>query len=542
MFHVRQAQHYCRNEFAVWDPKITTPPGLYLLSYAASPVAGCELVWLRALSLFCLTTLQAVLTRTYTLRRPNAQDGWTAQHNALNVTFLPPLFFFAALYYTDVPSTLSVALHYFLFVRFNDNRTSLWISTPVLTFAGVVSLFFRQTNIFWVAIFPAGITLVNQIDRGHQAVKTSMHRQCPGFGDAFLSIAKTSWKMEAVYNQPVRDAWIEGIINVSHEKCPCAHHSADFARTFLSITTCTLKSVTTPAHLIHLLASLAPFLTTLALFAAFILHNGTVVLGDKTNHVATLHLPQMLYIWPYFVVFSWPLVYPCLATFAFGILAKLPNIATLEGMLMFKRRSLTPRIWLIVLSTVSACVVVHFNTIVHPFTLADNRHYTFYVFRLLTRPWWIKYAVTPIYIVCGWASIQTLGARASGTTIVQEQDQGQGHNKRSLNIPDGHNGATTAFVLIWLITTALQLITAPLVEPRYLILPWIFWRIHVPLQQTSAPPPATRKVAKAVKNTDHRLFLETIWLLSINAVTGYMFLYRGFTWPQEPGKVQRFMW
>ena len=41
---------------------------------------------------------------------------------------------------------------------------------------------------------------------------------------------------------------------------------------------------------------------------------------------------------------------------------------------------------------------------------------------------------------------------------------------------------------------------------------------------------------------DHRLWLETFWFLLINAVTGYMFLYKGFTWPQEPGRIQRFMW
>lgn len=27
-FHVPQAQAYCRGEYASWDPKITTPPGL----------------------------------------------------------------------------------------------------------------------------------------------------------------------------------------------------------------------------------------------------------------------------------------------------------------------------------------------------------------------------------------------------------------------------------------------------------------------------------------------------------------------------------
>lgn len=41
---------------------------------------------------------------------------------------------------------------------------------------------------------------------------------------------------------------------------------------------------------------------------------------------------------------------------------------------------------------------------------------------------------------------------------------------------------------------------------------------------------------------DHGLWLETVWFLAINLATGYIFLYWGFEWPQEPGKVQRFMW
>lgn len=27
-FHIPQAQAYCRGDFEVWDPKLTTPPGL----------------------------------------------------------------------------------------------------------------------------------------------------------------------------------------------------------------------------------------------------------------------------------------------------------------------------------------------------------------------------------------------------------------------------------------------------------------------------------------------------------------------------------
>lgn len=225
-------------------------------------------------------------------------------------------------------------------------------------------------------------------------------------------------------------------------------------------------------------------------------------------------------------------------------------------MLIFKRRRLVPRLWLVTTFTALACLAVRHNTVIHPFLLADNRHYIFYVFRLLLRPWWIRYAVTPLYVVLAWACIQALGARPFETTVstqylhskdeelpsVQSEDQ-----TRGLALPDGTNSATTTFVLIWLATTALQLITAPLVEPRYLILPWIFWRIHVPLQryrswQDNVDGQQGEESSEEASGFDHRLWLETAWFLLINAVTGYIFLKWEFGWPQEPGIVQRFMW
>jgi len=36
-FHVPQAQAYCNGEWATWDPKITTPPGLYISSHPRAP-------------------------------------------------------------------------------------------------------------------------------------------------------------------------------------------------------------------------------------------------------------------------------------------------------------------------------------------------------------------------------------------------------------------------------------------------------------------------------------------------------------------------
>lgn len=31
IFHIPQAQQYCKGKFGSWDPMITTPPGLYVL-------------------------------------------------------------------------------------------------------------------------------------------------------------------------------------------------------------------------------------------------------------------------------------------------------------------------------------------------------------------------------------------------------------------------------------------------------------------------------------------------------------------------------
>ena len=57
--------------------------------------------------------------------------------------------------------------------------------------------------------------------------------------------------------------------------------------------------------------------------------------------------------------------------------------------------------------------MVYFNTVVHPFLLADNRHYTFYVVRILMlRHWSVKYLAIPIYLLCGWLVIFALGGTA----------------------------------------------------------------------------------------------------------------------------------
>lgn len=281
--------------------------------------------------------------------------------------------------------------------------------------------------------------------------------------------------------------------------------------------------------------------------------------GDKENHIASIHLPQMLYIWPYFMFFSFPLLYPYMLNSILPI-KFVPSILRSRSI-----KNWFPRLVVFVPITAVMMVIVHYNTIVHPFTLADNRHYMFYVFRLLLRHPLIKYASVPVYALCAWAAITALGGLLDGQKSSQPPATRTEikHNLQYRLPPPPTKlapGNRVSFVLVWLLATSLSLITAPLVEPRYFIIPWLIWRLHIPSSSSSSGSESPDSAAKAQKPSsqssrfsnavrsilyekhDHRLWLETVWFLAVNWATGYIFLNWGFEWPQEPGKVQRFIW
>jgi hypothetical protein len=107
------------------------------------------------------------------------------------------------------------------------------------------------------------------------------------------------------------------------------------------MTACALKLLAQPQRLIDIIRILQPFLALLAAFGTFVWINGGVVLGDKSNHVPAIHTPQLLYLWPYLVFFSWPFAYQHLIRVPLTFLARLPIMADLEHFLLFKRRALS---------------------------------------------------------------------------------------------------------------------------------------------------------------------------------------------------------
>lgn len=94
-------------------------------------------------------------------------------HTALNVALFPLLFFFSGLFYTDVLSTCVVLRVYRLFLERRGAYQNTSEGLVWLYLTGVVALWMRQTNIFWVAVFMGGLEVVRTIDTNQTPNPTS---------------------------------------------------------------------------------------------------------------------------------------------------------------------------------------------------------------------------------------------------------------------------------------------------------------------------------------------------------------------------------
>lgn len=173
---------------------------------------GCSIPNLRALNVGLLGGLAVLSYHIFQWRfrtGPNADHSLVQTlndiHSAFNVTLFPLLYFFSGLYYTDIASTLLVVG----FLRLNlvesvGNR----LFSPMQVLWALCSLTIRQTNIFWVAVFPAGLTLVRRLEESSvQAAQKD--------GEGLLQLSKrvleNSWTTGSVYDPSVTDAAFEGM-------------------------------------------------------------------------------------------------------------------------------------------------------------------------------------------------------------------------------------------------------------------------------------------------------------------------------------------
>lgn len=263
VFHVRQAQAYCAEQFHIWDPKITTPSGLYFLAWGWNKVFGCDIDKLRFLNAILLGFLFTqmlfsrdiidLIQRGKSLKSSQSVENFSFQDwfKAFNIITFPPLFFFSGLFYTDIASTVVVYLFFQLFLDRLLLNEENFRKEVIHVALGMVALLFRQTNIFWVGVFPAGLAIVQGAKacaKGRQISKSGPQ--------SVAEVLQQAWNESIVYDPPVAEAWLD-----------------DYVKAGLSIT------IVAARNLGNIISLLYTFLMLLNVFAAFVVWNGGVVLG-----------------------------------------------------------------------------------------------------------------------------------------------------------------------------------------------------------------------------------------------------------------------
>ncbi|QLQ77873.1 hypothetical protein HG537_0A01200 [Torulaspora globosa] len=263
-----------------------------------------------------------------------------------------------------------------------------------------------------------------------------------------------------------------------------------------------------------------PFMLNFALFLVYLIWNKSITLGDKSNHSVGLHLVQILYCFAFIAFFSLPLWFSRNFLRLYVIRLQWKPIRTIFELL-------------------GIMVVIRYFTVMHPFLLADNRHYTFYLFKRLIGSHRIilKYILMSIvYHFSTFAYLEVLRPSEMKFDPVAP-----------LPIKDPIDLPIQLTHISWtclIVCTCLTIIPSPLFEPRYYILPFLFWRLFV---TCSAEPifgeliPAKEGETPVTVSSTKRLFFEFLWFMGINMVTLYIFVTRTFTWETEPF-LQRIIW
>uniref|UniRef100_A0A1A9UXY2 Dol-P-Glc:Glc(2)Man(9)GlcNAc(2)-PP-Dol alpha-1,2-glucosyltransferase n=1 Tax=Glossina austeni TaxID=7395 RepID=A0A1A9UXY2_GLOAU len=144
-FHLKQGLHFCNKRFDVWDNKITTFPGLYLVSLILYPFNFCSVLGLRLISLVAaaVNVVLFYMIRKSQLEKFRIGNNAMAALEAFTIAALPPLYFFSHLYYTDTLSLTMVLVFYLYWQKGDHLQAAVFAAASVLL---------RQTNVIWVGM------------------------------------------------------------------------------------------------------------------------------------------------------------------------------------------------------------------------------------------------------------------------------------------------------------------------------------------------------------------------------------------------------
>ncbi|KAK5647020.1 hypothetical protein RI129_005484 [Pyrocoelia pectoralis] len=383
-FHIPQGVQYCNFTFDTvniltpnriyrysytfqWNPKITTLPGLYLVSSAIlGPLRLCSLYGLRFINLLA-SFLNLLLFHKY-LNLQNPKNCWANLISSINIAILPPLYFFSCIYYTDVISITFILLANVAHKQNNHLMASLY---------GALSVLMRQTNIVWV------VFLIGQ----YALKKVLLNSRKKRSKDIYLSDASSYLKIRPIVKNLMlqrRMFWI----------------------------------------------NIVTYMAVVATFALFVFLNGSIVVGDKTAHTASVHVPQLFYFFIFSIIFGWP-----------------HFLTHISSCITHIRR----RLLFFTLILVLFVIIVYINTLEHDYLLADNRHYTFYIWnRFYAKYKTFRYLMVPVYYFGLYGLLSILNVK--------------------------HR---VIFTFMFSLCTIVVLIFQKMIEIRYFLIPYILFRLHL---------------------------------------------------------------
>ena len=273
LFHVDQVQRWCdtNSKWGNWNNKITTLPGLYLYSLSLVHTAhriiyklysndvsdiSNDSIWcnLHTLRLSNLLLLPATIYLLYQILQ-QINPIYRTSHNIhiyklLIIITHPIIYFYIFLYYTDLLSLFTVLLSVHLYLNNNLKLSGVVCTASVLT---------RQTNIVW-CIFLLGWSVIHKYT-------------------VFSTLVVQS---NSNNNQPQQS------IQLLHPT-----QWSQLLPAFINLIRLCLN------NFITIIKQHATYMLCILCFIVFVQYNGSIVVGDKTNHSASLHVVQLFYWFAY---------------------------------------------------------------------------------------------------------------------------------------------------------------------------------------------------------------------------------------------------
>ncbi len=459
-FHYHQSIDYCSGEWSRWNNKITTLPGLYIINVAIFKLTS----WLSfgSLPLHSICSLESfrMINLLYSL-----------------ISYFSLLSLFRSLIKFAYPSVLFT----------NEKSFVTWKSLELLT----LPLLFFFIPFYYTDVCSLAFVLL------------SLALACRQFH--WLSALTALAAIMIRQNNIIWTCFLLSFI-VLHRVSPHIFSESPTISSFFHSFFSVLRFVTQFSPFLTL--CLPYFMLPVAFFLSFLYwNNGRLTVGDQENHSFSLHLAQIPYFSLVFCSFHWFHI-------VFNLIRNQQNSSKLRQsiLFLFSFSILTPIFYYFITNF----------TLIHPFLLSDNRHYSFYFIRLITKTNKFNWILACIYSLAALLSYSLLNRSISLTV---------GKSRIGYSFPP-------LLQLVLFLLSCAVLVPTPLLEFRYFIVPVILFQLFGGLSYT--------RIIQDKSNSARVSFdllpikLTVVFNLLVNVILLYVFLFRPYTWGD--GTTARFMW